>query len=176
MRVSQEKSKLFKKSVEYLGFIVSQGGLRTSPEKVKTIKEFPPPKTLFNLRSFLGLASYYRCFIKNFATIARPLTNILKGENGKTSQYQSRKIDINMNKEQRKTFDRLREIWASEVVWLSYPDFKRPLDFTMDASDFGLGRYYLNMAAQSQRYHVPCVTAKRITHPTSESSSPLFGH
>jgi len=58
MRVSQEKSKLFNKSVEYLGFIVSQGGLRTSPKKVRAIKEFPPPKTLFDLRSFLGLPSY----------------------------------------------------------------------------------------------------------------------
>ncbi|KAH8278184.1 hypothetical protein KR018_002706, partial [Drosophila ironensis] len=68
MRVSQEKSKFFKKSVEYLGFIVSQGGLRTSPEKVKAIKDFPEPKTLFDLRSFLGLASYYR--------YGRPITMI----------------------------------------------------------------------------------------------------
>jgi len=116
MRVSQEKSKFFKKSVEYLGFIVSEGGLRTSPEKVKAIKEFPLPKTLFDLRSFLGLASYYRCFIKGFASIAGPLTGILKGENGKVSKYQSRKICIEMSNQQRDAFHKLREILASEDV------------------------------------------------------------
>jgi len=55
---------------------------------MKAIKEFPVPKTLFDLRSFLGLASYYRCFIKKFVSIAGPLTGILKSENGKTSKYQ----------------------------------------------------------------------------------------
>jgi len=139
MRVSQENSKFFKKSVEHLGFIVSQGGLRTSPEKVKAIRQFPPPITLYELRSFLGLASYYRCFTKNFAAIATPLTSILKGNNGKTSKYQSRKVDVDMTKEQRETFDRLREILASENVLLSYPDFKRLFDLTTDASGFGLG-------------------------------------
>jgi len=106
-------------------YVVSQGGLRTSPEKVKAIRQFPPPKTLYELRSFLGLASYYRCFIKNFAAIAMPLTSILKGDNGKTSKYQSRIVDVDSSRD---TFDRLREILASEDVLLSYPDFKRPFD------------------------------------------------
>jgi len=128
MRVSQEKSKCFKKSVEYFGFIVSEGGLRTSLEKVKAINEFSLPKTLFNLRSFLGLASYYRCFIKGFASIAGPLTGMLKGENGKVSNYQSRKIDIEMTKPTEGAFHKLREILASEDVLLSYPDFTKSFD------------------------------------------------
>lgn len=92
MRVSQEKSKLFKKSVEYLGLIVSSAGLRTLPEKVKAIGDFLPPGTLYNLRSLLGLCSYYMCFIQGFATIARPLTEILKGDNGKVSANKSRNL------------------------------------------------------------------------------------
>jgi len=89
MRVSQEKSKFFKKSVEYLGFIVSRGRITTSPDKVQAISNFPKPLTLFDLRSFLGLASYYRCFLKDYAKIAKPLTDALKGENGKVSKKHS---------------------------------------------------------------------------------------
>jgi len=68
-----------------------------------------------------------------------PLTSILKGDNGKTSIYQSRKVDVDMTKEQRETFNRLREMLASEDVLLSCPDFKRLFDLTTDASGFGLG-------------------------------------
>lgn len=139
MRVSREKSHFFKESVEYLGFIVSRGGIKTSPEKVEAIRNYEQPTTLFNVRSFLGLASYYRCFIKDFASIAKPLTDILKGENGKVSASQSRKIKINLNEEQLQTFEKLREILASEEVMLLYPDFKRPFDLTTDASALGLG-------------------------------------
>jgi len=76
MRVSQEKSKFFKKSVEYLGFTVCRRGIQSSPDKIKAIKDFPAPKTLFALSSFLGLEHYYSCFISGFANIARPLTDI----------------------------------------------------------------------------------------------------
>lgn len=139
MRVSQEKSKFFKKSVEYLGFTVSRGGIQTSPEKVQAIKSFQIPKTLFGLRSFLGLANYYRCFIKGFADIARPLTDVLKGENGKISANQSRKVVIELTQKQIEAFCKLRDILASEDVVLRYPDFKKPFDLTTDASGYGIG-------------------------------------
>jgi len=66
MRVSTEKSKFFKKSVSFLGFIVTSNGATTDPEKTKAIQEFPEPKNVFEVRSFLGLARYYRCVIKEF--------------------------------------------------------------------------------------------------------------
>ncbi|KAH8338725.1 hypothetical protein KR074_003729 [Drosophila pseudoananassae] len=139
MRVAREKTKFFKESVEFLGFIVTRGGTKTDPEKVRAIKEFPEPKNLFSLRSFLGMASYYRIFVKNFASIARPLTAILKGENGTVSKNMSRKVAVKFNETQRNAFDHLRNILASEDVILSYPDFKLPFDLTTDASASGIG-------------------------------------
>jgi len=53
--------------------IVTSNGATTDPEKVEAIKEFLEPKTAFEVRSFLSLASYYRCFIKDFAALARPI-------------------------------------------------------------------------------------------------------
>jgi len=112
MRVSVEKSKFFEENVEYLGFIVSRGGIKIAPEKVKAIKEFQPPSTLFSLRSFLGLASYYRSFIKGFDSIARPLskTSVEKGDNGKIGANHSKKVKLELTNEQRKSFEKLRNI------------------------------------------------------------------
>jgi len=56
MRVAQEKTKFFKGSGEFLGFIVTADGAKTDPEKVKTMQEYTEPKNLFSLRSFLGLS------------------------------------------------------------------------------------------------------------------------
>jgi ribonuclease HI len=139
MRVSSEKSEFFKPQVEYLGFIVSREGIRTCPEKVAAIKNFPEPSNLFEVRSFLGLASYYRRFIKDFATIAKSLTNILKGEHGSVSSSRSKGVKICLDEEQREAFHRLRQILSSSDVILPYPDFGKPFELTTDASAKGLG-------------------------------------
>lgn len=139
MRVSVDKSKFFKTETEYLGFIVSRGGIKTCPDKVSTMLNFPTPETLFGLRSFLGLASYYRCFVKDFASIAKPLTDILKGDNGKVSAYRSKRVKILLNSKQLQAFEKLKHILVSEDVMLAYPDFKKAFDLTTDASNRGLG-------------------------------------
>lgn len=142
MRVAQEKSHFFKLSVEYLGFIVTKDGTKTDPEKVRALQEYAEPTTLFDTRSFLGLASCYRCFVKDFAAIARPLTDILKGENGTVSKYKSKKIPIVLNDNQRHAFEKLRNILSSEdvmLLMLGYPDYKKPFDLTTDASAYGIG-------------------------------------
>ena len=64
MRISSEKSDFFKSSLEFLGFVGSRGGIHTSPSKVDTIRNYPKPSNLFQLRSSLGLTSYYRCLLK----------------------------------------------------------------------------------------------------------------
>ena len=69
---------IFPERVEYLGFDVSRDGIQPSPEKVRTVVEWPRPQGVKDVRSFLGLASFYRRFIQNFSMKARALTDLTK--------------------------------------------------------------------------------------------------
>lgn len=97
MKVSTEKSKFFRTEVEFLGFTVSRSGIKTCPSKVRDILNYKQPETLRALRSFLGLSGYYRRFIKDYAEIAKPLTQYLRGENGLIGTSSSKKIKISLN-------------------------------------------------------------------------------
>jgi hypothetical protein len=66
--------------VEYLGHIVSHEDVKVDPNKIKSIREWPIPKTLNKLRGFLGLAGSYHEFFKNYGQITTPLTTLLKKE------------------------------------------------------------------------------------------------
>lgn len=79
------------------------------------------------------------CFIKDFASIAKPLTEILKIGNGEVSGGQSKKIPVSLNEKQRLTFKRLKNILVSNDVMLLYPDYQKPFDLRADASSFALG-------------------------------------
>ena len=72
------KCEFLKDKVDYLGFEVRQEGIRTSPEKVKAILDWPRPQPTHDIRSFLGLASYYRKFISGFSQLAKPLTDLTR--------------------------------------------------------------------------------------------------
>ncbi|GBG80263.1 hypothetical protein CBR_g30629 [Chara braunii] len=77
-KIALEKSEFFLSEISFLGYVVIGGGLRPDSRKVAEVKEAPVPTSLTQVRAFLGQASYYRRFIKGFAAIARPLTNLLR--------------------------------------------------------------------------------------------------
>ncbi|GBG74475.1 hypothetical protein CBR_g18885 [Chara braunii] len=77
-KIALEKSEFFLSEISFLGYVVTRGGLRPDSRKVAALKEAPVPTSLTQVRAFLGLASYYWRFIKGFAAIARPLTNLLR--------------------------------------------------------------------------------------------------
>lgn len=77
MKINLDKCELLKKEIEFLGVIVCVLGIKTNPKKVKAIASFLPPRTLKDLRSFLGMSGYYRRFIKDYAKIAKPPSRTL---------------------------------------------------------------------------------------------------
>uniref|UniRef100_W8BY62 RNA-directed DNA polymerase n=1 Tax=Ceratitis capitata TaxID=7213 RepID=W8BY62_CERCA len=139
MRVSLQKSKFFKKEVEFLGFVVSAKGISTCRDKIKAIANYQEPKSLRALRSFLGLSGYYRRFIKDYAHISKPLTKYLRGENGHVKSKHSKHISISFDNDAKQAFQKLKNILSSEDVLLQHPDYSKPFEITTDASSVALG-------------------------------------
>lgn len=73
-----KKAQILKKQVKYLGMLVSKGMIEMDPEKLKGIQEWPIPKNLKEVQSFLGFANFYRKFIANYADLSQPLDELKK--------------------------------------------------------------------------------------------------
>ncbi|GBG89705.1 hypothetical protein CBR_g49558 [Chara braunii] len=119
-KVALEKSEFFLSEISFLGYIVTVDGLKPDPKKVAAVQEAPAPVTLTQVRAFLGLASYYRRFIKGFAGIAKPLTNLLKKEE-----------QLIWTPECEAAFQALKEALTSALV-LARPDPTRPFALYTD--------------------------------------------
>ena len=76
IRLKPSKCFFAQDNVKYLGHIVSRDGIRPNPDKVSAVTEFPVPKNTKGVRSFLGLANYYRRFIQGFSKLAAPLNQL----------------------------------------------------------------------------------------------------
>ena len=111
-----------------------------NPKKVEAIKNFPQPTNLKELRMFLGLSGYYRRFIKDYAKLAKPLTLLLRGEDGhrRISKNESRNFPITFNNDAIKAFETLKNVLSSNDV-LFFPNFNEPFILTTDASKKALG-------------------------------------
>ena len=127
LKLKPKKCHLFQRKVRYLGHIVSEDGIETDPEKVEAIRKWERPSNVSELRSFLGLCSYYRRFVPDFATIARPLIKMTE-----------KNVQFAWTEEQEESWRALKEKLVSPPV-LMYPDPEVPFVLDTDASDFGIG-------------------------------------
>ena len=73
-----EKCEFEKTEIEYLGLVIREGEICMDPAKVEAVRNWPVPKTLRDIRGFIGFANFYRRFIKDFSKIARPLHDLTK--------------------------------------------------------------------------------------------------
>ena len=76
--VNKKKCHFGRRSIDYLGHIISGSEVSMDPSKLQSIKEWPAPKNVRGVRGFLGLTGYYRKFIKNYGQVAKPLTDFTK--------------------------------------------------------------------------------------------------
>jgi Reverse transcriptase (RNA-dependent DNA polymerase). len=127
LKLQPDKCEFLRKEVGYLGHVIGKDGVRPDPGKIEAVKNFPIPRNVKNIRQFLGLAGYYRRFIDGFSKIAKPLTNLLKKENG-----------YEWTEEHQIAFNTLRGKLC-EAPLLQYPDFSKPFVLTTDASGYAIG-------------------------------------
>ena len=109
-----EKCEFYKEKLNYLGFTISKDHVAMEDSKVDAIRDWPTPRTVRDIRSFLGTGNFYRRFIENFSLIARLLHNLTK----KDEKW-------NWTTECQNTFEKLKRIFTSHSV-LIYPDLMQP--------------------------------------------------
>ncbi|CAB4408573.1 unnamed protein product [Rhizophagus irregularis] len=133
MIVKLKKCQFGLRNINFLGHIVGKDGLRPDEKKVEKIKSIKRPETVTEVRSFLGLCSYYRRFIKDFAKIAKPLHNLTKKD-----------TEFEWKEEQQVAFDILRTKLIEKPI-LVYPDFDKEFMLITDGSKIGLGAVLAQM-------------------------------
>ena len=125
--VKPEKCKWKVKEVGFLGVVIGPEGIKMEEEKVKGVLEWPMPKCVKDVQKFLGLANYYCRFIEGFATVARPLHNLVK--KNKKWEWTDR---------EEKAFKELKERFTKELV-LAAPDIDKKMRMEVDVSDYTTG-------------------------------------
>lgn len=127
LKLKPSKCHFIREEVEYLGHLITPQGLKTNARLTAAVAEFPRPQNVSEVRRFLGLSSYYRRFVSNFARVASPLHALTR-----------KGAEFEWTNECEVSFQALKEKLTSAPV-LAYPSFERPFVLETDASIAGIG-------------------------------------
>ena len=125
--MKREKCAFAQERIKFLGHVVERGHIRMDLGKVRAIQEWKAPSGVRELRSFLGLANYYRRFVEGYSRRATPLTELLK-----------KGVTWNWSDRCQGAFEDLKDAMMRDPV-LALPDLTKPFEVQTDASDFALG-------------------------------------
>ena len=120
------KCSFLNKTVAFLGFLILPAGISVDPVKTSAIHNWPAPKTIFDIRSFHGLAQFYRRFVRNFSSIAAPLTELFRHN------------QFAWNSDAERAFQQLKTVLVTAPI-LHLPDFNKLFNVAADASGVGIG-------------------------------------
>ena len=142
LKLNPKKCFLARDKVEYLGYTVSADGTSTSESKIRAVKDWPIPRTLRDLRSWLGFASYYRTFVPSFSAKAKPLNELISKmyQQGKARSHKCKTASIveSWDADCQAAFQTMKEALTIAPV-LAFPQFDRPFILETDARLGGLG-------------------------------------
>lgn len=127
LTINVKKSKFAMRSIKYLGHIIGNGEIKPDPGRVNCISDFPTPKTIKQVRRFLGMTGWYQRYINAYSTIAAPITDLLK----KADRFQ-------WTAEAQTAFEALKDSLTTAPV-LTHPDFEKHFYIQCDASLTGVG-------------------------------------
>ena len=140
LKLSPEKTFLFRKAIKSLGHQVSYNSIKPDQVKIEAIKNFPSPTTKKGVRQFLGLSGYYRRFIAGYAKMAAPLHDLTKLE-----------TSFKWGEQEETAFRELKEALSNHPV-LTAPDFDKPYVIFCDASDIAIGSVLTQLDSDSKKY------------------------
>ena len=127
LKLKPEKCRFFRRSVSFLGHVISDQGIGTDPAKIEQVANWPTPASVQELRTFMGLSSYYRRFVRDFAKLASPLHSLMKKD-----------ATFRWSDEAQRSFETLKAALTSLPVLAMPPDHREYMLDT-DASDYAIG-------------------------------------
>ncbi|KZS03393.1 Uncharacterized protein APZ42_033842 [Daphnia magna] len=126
-------------------------GISPDPEKISAVRDFPVPRNVKEVQSFLGLCSYYRRFVPNFAVVARPLSNMTK----KNQRF-------SWGEEHQRSFEAMKTILISPPT-LAHPRYDLPMEIHCDASNYGVGAVLVQKHGDEE--HVIAYASRLLSDP-----------
>lgn len=152
LTLNLKKCFFFQSEVNYLGYEISESGLKPGSKKIQAVSEFPKPTNVHQVRQFVGLASYFRRFVYNFASIIRPLTHLTKAD-----------VQWQWGEEQEAAFRDIKaKLVARPILALYNPDYITEVH--CDASKLGLGGILLQRPTDDTHFR-PVAYFSRQTTP-----------
>jgi len=146
-----EKCEFYRKQIEYLGLVISENKVEMDPVKVAGVHDWPTPENQTDIQAFIGFVNFYRCFIWDFSTIARPLFDLTRFDKA-----------WNWDAKEQEAFERLKTAVTTAPVLVS-PQDSEPFYIEADSSDFTSGAVLSQQLPREEKWHPVAFYSKSLS-------------